>query len=169
MLGKSFKILTRTGELSERDHTSDLNSCLILRLRTLIMLSDGVLSIEEFVEAFEMFMLDEDEFQNGAAPAEPDDDEDDEPAALPAQPAAQPVGATVTSPPPPAAPKAAAPAPRAYSGFPIEGPGFKVTLLRLRPRSSPLLLPHLCSLVPCPGPIVERCTLPKRGRVSASR
>jgi len=130
---------------------------------------DGVLSIEEFVEAFEMFMLDEDEFQNGAAPAEPDDDEDDELAALPAQPAAQPVGATVTSPPPPAAPKAAAPAPRAYSGFPIEGPGFKVTLLRLRPRSSPLLLPHLCSLVPCPGPIVERCTLPKRGRVSASR
>jgi len=87
---------------------------------------DGVLSIEEFVEAFEMFMLDEDEFQNGAAPAEPDDDEDDEPAALPAQPAAQPVGATVTSPPPPAAPKAAAPAPRAYSGFPIEGPGFKM-------------------------------------------
>ena len=33
------------------------------------MLSDGVLSIEEFVEAFEMFMLDEDEFENSAAPS----------------------------------------------------------------------------------------------------
>ena len=70
---------------------------------------DGVLSIDEFAEAFGMFMLDEDEFAGGGA----DDNSDALETVAASKPvASKPVAAETSDPN------------FVYSGLPAEGPGF---------------------------------------------
>ena len=78
---------------------------------------DGVLSIEEFAEAFDMFMLDEDDFEPPSDDAAPD---------LEAE-GGDNVGGTVppaSTDPLPASNSVPTAPPFVYKGYPTSGPGF---------------------------------------------
>ena len=84
---------------------------------------DGVLSIEEFADAFDMFMLDEDdaEFQGGDTGADADPPPK---AAPPAAPPAAPKSTPKATPKASGSGESAPAAPFVYKGYPASGPGF---------------------------------------------